>query len=76
MTKSDITRLKEACNEIFEVDFLEQALDLEMDSLQQIEIRATAQQINPELAAVIADFQAFSNLRELFSRLDAISDES
>lgn len=76
MTKSDITRLKEACNKIFEVDFLEQALDLEMDSLQQIEIRATAQQINPELAAVIADFHDFSNLRELFSRLDAISDES
>lgn len=76
MTKSDITRLKEACNKIFGVDYLEQALDLEMDSLQQIEIRATAQQINPELAAVIADFQDFSNLRELFSRLDAISDES
>ncbi|MDA8777449.1 hypothetical protein N9M74_02285 [Pontimonas sp.] len=76
MTKSDVTQLKEACRRIFEVDLLEQALDLEMDSLQQIEIRATAQQINPELAAVVADFQDFSNLRELFSRLDAISDES
>jgi hypothetical protein len=76
MTKSDITRLKEACNKIFEVDYLEQALDLEMDSLQQIEIGAAALQIDPELAAVIADFQDFSNLHELFSQLDAISDES
>lgn len=76
MTKSDVTQLKEACRRIFEVDLLEQVLDSEMDSLQQIEIRATAQQISSELGAVIAEFQDFSSLRELFSQLDAISDES